>query len=351
MIKGGEGVLYIYRELADRVNEVAYYGMPKNIDYDGIINGTTDLCELQPKLGVKPISNCVPMEKTFFLQYQWMAFFVSSLAILYYLPYIMYCKVNDDLIRLKKNLKIDRTPTETILRNYFKKDSNSRLHAKLRLVLNVLVKVLYVCANFISFLALDNVLYGEYIAYGKKWIGWSRLHNTLMYDYMGMREFPKPGNKLLPPFGYCEFYESARDIKQTKANKFKIVCELSQHILYQYCLLVLWFCFVIGMGVSMLGFLHLLWTYLSNLMLIRCDGTFRGITLRQMDYILYIKTRDKNLYGDTMMKLKEHGALNGHSNRREDGKRKCCSNNNCCTFPVPMVYSCCCKKDNHSDSD
>ena len=292
---------------------------------------------MSPRLNAKPNPNCIPMEKTFYLQYQWMAFFIAALAVIYYLPYVMFCKVNDDLICLRRNLKIDKTPTDQIMKSFFKKDSNTRIHAKVRLLLNVIVKILYVCANFISFLSMDNVLYGEYADYGRKWVEWSRLHNTLMYDYMGMRDFPKPGNRLLPPFGYCEFYESAKDIKQSKANKFKIVCELSQHILYQYCFLLLWFCFVIGMIVSVLGMLHLLWTYFSNLMTIKCHGNY-GITLREMDYIMYIKTRDSNLYGDVMIRLKQNGELNGMPQKNNSREKS-------------MLYFSCCRQADHAESD
>ena len=65
-------------------------------------SGTNDLCVLEPKLGVRPNPNCVPLEKVFYLQYQWMAFLVASLAILYYLPYVMYCKVSNYTLLYKK---------------------------------------------------------------------------------------------------------------------------------------------------------------------------------------------------------------------------------------------------------
>merc|ERR1712168_1311362 len=186
----------------------------------------------------------------------------------------MYCKVNDDLICLRKNLTSEVIPADQIMRDFFRRDSDTRFYAKVRLLLNVVIKILYTCASFISFLSLDQVLNGEYARYGKTFIDWSQLHSTRMHDYLGLRNFPKPGNKLLPPFGYCEFFESAKDVKQTKTNKFKIICELSQHIMYQYCLLVMWFCLVIGMGVSVLGIIHLLWTYLSNFLLTRCHFSY-----------------------------------------------------------------------------
>lgn len=40
---------------------------------------------------------------------------------------------------------------------------------------------------------MDNVLNGEYKNYGIKWIEWTQLQNTIQYDYLGTRAFPKPG--------------------------------------------------------------------------------------------------------------------------------------------------------------
>ena len=60
------------------------------------------------------------------------------------------------------------------------------------------------------------------------WINWSRLDNSIAFDYMGERHFPKPGHKLLPPFGYCELYESARDERVLRVNQHKFLCELTQ---------------------------------------------------------------------------------------------------------------------------
>ena len=64
------------------------------------------------------------------------------------------------------------------------------------------------------------------------------------------------GNILLPPFGYGELYESARDVRTTLANQHKFVCELSQHILYQYCLFVLWMAIFIGIVVTAVELAH-----------------------------------------------------------------------------------------------
>ena len=43
-------------------------------------------------------------------------------------------------------------------------------------------------------MGINNLLNNEFIKYGSTWIKWSQLDNSMAYDYMGMRDFPKPGN-------------------------------------------------------------------------------------------------------------------------------------------------------------
>jgi len=66
---------------------------------------------------------------------------------------------------------------------------------------------------------------------------------------------------LLPPFGYCEVHASAKDIKESYGNKHKFVCELSQNVLYQYALVVLWFALIFGIVISIIGLIMLLIHY------------------------------------------------------------------------------------------
>lgn len=60
--------VYVYKELQGMVDQVAYFGIPKNMDHDGMIKGTKDLCITKPKLGEPKSALCEPMTKTFFLQ-------------------------------------------------------------------------------------------------------------------------------------------------------------------------------------------------------------------------------------------------------------------------------------------
>ena len=77
------------------------------------------------------------------------------------------------------------------------------------------------------------------------------------------------GNLLLPPFGYCEVFESAKDIKLKVGNQHKFICEISQHVLYQYCLIVLWFALIVGVLISVIGILVLLVRYILGVCRIR----------------------------------------------------------------------------------
>lgn len=62
--------IYIYKELRNRSDEVAYYGIPLDVDQDGMLDipgKFSDLCKTNRRLGVANKA-CRPMEKTFYLQ-------------------------------------------------------------------------------------------------------------------------------------------------------------------------------------------------------------------------------------------------------------------------------------------
>jgi len=302
--------VYIYKELRARVDEVAYFGIPKDVDLDGILEGSNELCALIPRLGKKTKVGCKPMHKTFFLQYQYFPFLIASLSVLFYLPYILFRTVNNDLIVLKDTVKGDDPDAEKIAKHFFNSKANPTRNNTGRVLGNVLVKVLYLIANVLSLVGLDKLMNGEYMSYGSAWLSWARLHNTIQYDYMGMRDHPKPGNLLLPPFGYCEVHASAKDIKESYANKHKFVCELSQNVLYQYCLVVLWFALIVGIVVSCIGLIMLIVHYVIGVFGIKAHGPttrriFKSLSFRELEYLEFIRKRDISLYGEILDKLRE----------------------------------------------
>ena len=84
------------------LNEVGYYGVPRDINIDGKDNdgrwcGTTDATHHKN-------DRCMEMEKTFFVQYQYLAFLLLALSLLYYAPYFLFKKVNEDLVSLKGSI-------------------------------------------------------------------------------------------------------------------------------------------------------------------------------------------------------------------------------------------------------
>lgn len=300
--------VYVYKELQTRVDKVAYFGIPKDMNNDGMLLSGS-LCTTQKRFDNEPDPDCRPMHKTFFLQYQWMPFLIAALSILYYAPYVAFRTANSDLISLKNTVKADEPDAEKIAKSYFNHRVNPQRTMYLRIVFNILIKIFYLISNLVAFLGLDSLLNNEYVSYGSKWVSWSRLNNSMAFDYLGMRDFPKPGNLLLPPFGYCELYESAKDIKTNLGNKHKFVCELSQNILYQYCLVVLWFALVFGIVVSVLGVVLLLIHYVIGILGVKSRGPagkklYKALSFRELEYLEFIRKRNILLYGEVLEKLR-----------------------------------------------
>ena len=73
------------------------------------------------------------------------------------------------------------------------------------------------------------------------------------------------GDEFLPPFGYCELYSQSKDIRYSYGDKYKLLCEVSQNVLYQHAFLLLWFAHLVGVAVSAIGLLYLLCTYMIRM--------------------------------------------------------------------------------------
>ena len=58
--------VYVYRGLTRRNDDVAYFGITKDIDVDGMLDG--ELCKTWNRLDGVPNESCVPLKKTFFQQ-------------------------------------------------------------------------------------------------------------------------------------------------------------------------------------------------------------------------------------------------------------------------------------------
>ena len=120
-----------------------------------------------------------------------MPFLIGAISLIYYLPYIAFCLVNKDLQQLKDAIKKLGKNAEEVVEAHFQKNKRSVMTR--RVVLNIVIKALYILSNFLTFIWLDDVLNKNFVDYGSRFIKWSRLNNTIQYDYMGMRDYPKPG--------------------------------------------------------------------------------------------------------------------------------------------------------------
>lgn len=256
-------------------------------------------------------SDCVPMTKVYYLHYQWMHVYIAALGIFFYLPYIAFRIVNTDLINLKKQVKSSKTAvgkTKVIMKTYFNHSVNSVFSLRIRIWWNVLVKLLYVSSSLSAFFITDYFLQGKYISYGTDYIEWSEQNNTLKHTVLKDKYRANAGNILLPSMGYCDVHEASTDIRNTFHNKNRYICEISPHVLYQYVLAVLWFFFVASNLIALIGFF--VYAVTNAYYLWYCIKTspkqkiYQELTLREIEYLEYIKATDLAQYGDILRELK-----------------------------------------------
>ena len=254
--------------------------------------------------------NCTPMEKTFYLQYQWFPFYVAAIGFLFYLPYILFRYINTDFISLKGTIKAAEVDIESIVKNYFNYQINPPRNMLLRTVANFGVKICYLKVNLIAFVVTDRLLNGDFRLYGQKWVDWSQALNEKSYDYTQSRQVIKPGEILLPTFGLCDVLALGKDVKLELMNKHRFICEISPNVLYQYVLVLLWYLYINGMFVSSVG---LIWKIVKLVVTADCflsqgshaKKVYQSLTLREREYLEYIRKKNLTVYGKLIRKLKE----------------------------------------------
>lgn len=304
--------LYVYREMMSRTSDAGYFGIPKDIGMNGLTPKGT-LCRTVDQFGkVMPKEECMPMNKTFYLQYQYMPFYVAALTIVYYLPYIFYTQVNTDLSSLKSTMKEDSDDEEKarkIVKHYFHVKGRQRRSMAIRVLLNILSKVVYILANVIALYGTDSILNGEYTRFGQRFVSWATEPNSRQYSYMGMNHRVRAGDALLPSFGYCEMWESLMDKLHAKANQHKFVCELSQNVLYQYCLIVMWMMIILALMFSIIGLIMLLMHYVLSVCVVRKQGIipsklYASLNFREIEYLYLARKKSIPLFDHMVSELK-----------------------------------------------
>ena len=101
--------------------------------------------------------------------------------------------LRSDPLTRKDILKKGVTDHEEIAKSYFNLRFNSEESGCLRIVLNIFIKISYIAVNLMALFTLNFSLNGEYLSHGISWVNWSKLNNSLQFDYLGTRDDPKPG--------------------------------------------------------------------------------------------------------------------------------------------------------------
>ena len=128
------------------------------------------------------------------------------------------------------------------------------------------------------------------------------------HDYTVPRDPAKVGHSLLPGFGLCQVSNAGQDLKNIVNNKHTFVCELSQHVLYQYILIILWYVMIAGIIISILGLIYYCFTELSSAF---CNG-FQGknitqlyadLTTREKQLLDFVRKKNMPVFGELLDRL------------------------------------------------
>lgn len=300
---------YIYEELLNRTHESSYYGIPKDVEVDGIDNNNA-LCRRINKAQHTYNSNCVPFTKMYFLHYQYFPFYIASLGIVFYFPYLLFSIINSDIIKLSTSIKEMKKEkdTKTILDTYFKHTSNGGVSVlRFKIFATAGIKLIYLIVSITAFLGTNHMLNNRYLNYGLSWLSWTQLDNSYAFGHAYTRGSPKPGNYLLPSMGFCDITEGSKDNRKVTYNDYRILCEISTHIIYQYVLFILWFLFIISMTLSFVGFVYYIWrSVYAALFGHMCRSCPRRqpynyrLTVREIEYLEFIRVKDLAIYKELM---------------------------------------------------
>ena len=182
------------------------------------------------------------------------------------------------------------------------------------------VKLVYFRINCTGFWFTDRILNHRYTEYGIEWIKWSRLNNTMAYYsiHEAGNVTPKPGEYLFPSLGFCDVLEGYHDNLDVHNNKYKTICEISPHILYQYVFLVLWFVFVIGVTASLIGFL----CQVVHIVMLNMTAWFRSdakkmdlyhgcghLTFRELNYMDIIRMKNHLMFNEVLALVRQQGEV------------------------------------------
>ena len=136
---------------------------------------------------------CREMTKVYYLQYQYLPFYIGALSVCFYMPYLFFRMVNSDLLSLKNTVKDYKGDVDGLIRNYFNYNVISQAQLRLKIWGNIFVKTLYVFSSLLSFYLTDNLLLGRYLTYGRDFVRYAMKNITKRHGKIKSREEAKPG--------------------------------------------------------------------------------------------------------------------------------------------------------------
>ena len=193
----------------------------------------------------------------------------------------------------------------------------------------VLVKCIYFLINFTGFWFTNRLLNNRFTNYGVEWIRWSQLNNTVAYRFTHPSNqgslAPKPGDYLLPSLGFCDVAEGYHDNIVALNNKYRTICEVSQHVVYQYIFLVLWFVLLVGILISLASFSQKMFSLLLvNACALLSTGNGKhnmkrdmvcllpdneDLTLREMQYMELIRRKNHIMHSEVLYLLRQEKTI------------------------------------------
>jgi len=184
---------------------------------------------------------------------------------------------------------------------YFNNAINSKHRNRLRIIANYIVKVLYIVISIFAFAFLDRLIDFRFRNYGSDWITWAQDNDPNKMNFK-LRTSPSPGNHFLPTFAMCDLDDVRLDSTGTHRNL--VVCEISLHVLYQYTFVVFWFILVYAMVSSLLGFFVFAAQHIYLVHTMR-RSALRDMTVREFEYLDFIRRRDLAMYKKVLDMLNE----------------------------------------------
>ena len=156
---------------------------------------------------------CKKMTRVYFSLYQWVPFLFLGFSFFLQLTYLIFKQGLGENSRIKK---FSGYPTKDIYQLWFTQDKNGRfvscVSQSFYAFIYAVIEVCYVVVNVAIFQIYRKIFAHEYIS--------SKTHHV--FHTIGM----------------CMVHEKSKDLRMSTSNHHVYLCEMSSHVTYRYCLII-----------------------------------------------------------------------------------------------------------------